>query len=165
MPVWVAGFERGVRPIGLWSISTTLSSCLSPSILLCSAAFNVVALFKAVAANGIKVRLIKVDFPEPETPVIQVINPSGMVKSTLFRLLPLAPISLSSRSLLYGVRSAGMAMERSPDKYCPVIELGFLITSVGVPWAITCPPCTPAPGQYLLSNQHCESHLHHALPQ
>jgi hypothetical protein len=28
----VAGFERGVRPIGLWSMSMTLSKFSSPSI-------------------------------------------------------------------------------------------------------------------------------------
>jgi len=31
-PVYVAGFERGVRPIGLWSTLITLSKCSSPSI-------------------------------------------------------------------------------------------------------------------------------------
>ena len=29
-PVYVAGFERGVRPIGLWSMSITLSMCSEP---------------------------------------------------------------------------------------------------------------------------------------
>ena len=29
-PVYVAGFDRGVRPIGLWSISMTLSRCSMP---------------------------------------------------------------------------------------------------------------------------------------
>ena len=31
-PVYVAGFERGVLPIGDWSISITLSKCSIPSI-------------------------------------------------------------------------------------------------------------------------------------
>ena len=30
-PTYVAGFERGVRPIGLWSISMILSMCSAPS--------------------------------------------------------------------------------------------------------------------------------------
>ena len=34
-PVYVAGLERGVRPIGDWSMSITLSSCSMPSIVLC----------------------------------------------------------------------------------------------------------------------------------
>jgi hypothetical protein len=33
--VYVAGFERGVRPIGLWSISMTLSICSMPSTRSC----------------------------------------------------------------------------------------------------------------------------------
>ena len=33
-PVYVAGLDRGVRPIGFWSISTTLSRKCNPSISL-----------------------------------------------------------------------------------------------------------------------------------
>ena len=39
-----------------------------------------VALFKVVAANGISVRLIKVDLPEPDTPVMQVMTPIGILR-------------------------------------------------------------------------------------
>ena len=35
-PVYVAGFERGVRPIGLWSMSMTLSMCSSPVMRSCA---------------------------------------------------------------------------------------------------------------------------------
>src|SRR5579872_1264603 len=35
-PVYVAGLDRGVLPIGDWSIDMTLSRCSSPSILLYS---------------------------------------------------------------------------------------------------------------------------------
>ena len=31
-PVYVAGLERGVRPMGDWSISITLSRCWMPTI-------------------------------------------------------------------------------------------------------------------------------------
>ena len=34
-PVYVAGFDRGVRPIGDWSMSMTLSRYSMPSIRLC----------------------------------------------------------------------------------------------------------------------------------
>jgi len=34
-PVYVAGFDRGVRPIGDWSITITLSRCCMPAIFLC----------------------------------------------------------------------------------------------------------------------------------
>jgi hypothetical protein len=35
-PVYVAGLERGVRPIGLWSMSMTLSMCSSPVMRSCA---------------------------------------------------------------------------------------------------------------------------------
>ena len=35
-PTYVAGFERGVRPIGLWSISMILSMCSAPSSVSCA---------------------------------------------------------------------------------------------------------------------------------
>ena len=34
-PVYVAGFDRGVRPIGDWSMSITLSTCSHPVMRLC----------------------------------------------------------------------------------------------------------------------------------
>ena len=82
--------------MGLWSMSTHLSNNSNPSIFSWGAAFNVVAPFNAVAANGNNVPLIKVDLPDPDTPVIQVITPNGMVKSTLFKLLPVAPSNFST---------------------------------------------------------------------
>ena len=38
--VYVAGFERGVRPIGDWSISITLSNASIPSTASCSPGFD-----------------------------------------------------------------------------------------------------------------------------
>ena len=38
--VYVAGFERGVRPIGDWSMSITLSKASIPSTVACSPGFN-----------------------------------------------------------------------------------------------------------------------------
>ena len=35
--MYVAGFERGVRPIGDWSMSMTLSMCSAPSMRSCDA--------------------------------------------------------------------------------------------------------------------------------
>ena len=37
-PVYVAGLERGVRPIGLWSTLMTLSNASSPYSASCGAA-------------------------------------------------------------------------------------------------------------------------------
>ena len=38
------------------------------------------------------------------------------------------------------------AIARFPDRYCPVIDAASAATSAGVPWLMTWPPCTPAPG-------------------
>jgi hypothetical protein len=40
------------------------------------------------AATGKRVSLIRVDLPEPETPVMQQKVPTGISASTAFRLLP-----------------------------------------------------------------------------
>jgi excinuclease ABC subunit A len=59
----------------------------------------------------------KIAIPEKRTPVTQVITPRGMVKSTLFRLLPFAPFRTNCLSFLAGVRFSGIAIFRSPLKY------------------------------------------------
>ncbi|MCY1437466.1 hypothetical protein D9M71_536290 [compost metagenome] len=102
--------------------------------------------FSAVAVIGNRVLLISVDLPEPETPVTQVNSPTGTSRFTFCRLLPRAPFSLSSFFLSRGVRSAGTAIFLRPERYLPVTESGWFITSSGVPSATICPPCTPAPG-------------------
>ncbi|MNZ68457.1 hypothetical protein D3C78_867260 [compost metagenome] len=99
--------ERGVRPIGLWSMSTTLSRCCRPSSDSWAEASSEVTPFSAVAASGNRVLLISVDLPEPDTPVMQVNRPRGISRSTLRRLLPRAPLSLSNLSRSTAVRSAG----------------------------------------------------------
>src|SRR5690606_18175590 len=140
------GLERGVRPMGLWSISTHLSRCSSPLMALWGAALSVVALLRAVAARGNRVSLIRVDLPEPDTPVMQVDTPMGMSRSTLRRLLPLAPLMVRRFFVSPGRRLAGMAMAFLPDRYWPVIEAGALMMSATLPWAMIWPPWTPAPG-------------------
>ena len=82
---------------------------------------------------GNNVSLIKVDLPEPDTPVIQVNKPTGIFKLTFFRLLPFAPkiVSIFSRST--GTRFSGIAIRRSPLKNLPVNELGLLTISSSVP--------------------------------
>ena len=42
---------------------------------------------------GCKVSLMRVDLPEPDTPVTTMSFPSGNSTSTSFKLLPLAPFS------------------------------------------------------------------------
>ena len=91
--MYVAGLDRGVLPIGDWSISIILSTNSVPlkplngfGIFLDLLLFNV--RFKALY----KVCNIRVDFPLPETPVTHVKLPKGIFKFTLFRLLPVAPV-------------------------------------------------------------------------
>ncbi|MNR52634.1 hypothetical protein D3C85_1725060 [compost metagenome] len=90
--------------------------------------------------------LIRVDLPEPDTPVTQVSRPIGRSRSTLRRLLPRAPLIFSESFLSRGVRLAGTAIFTRPDRYLPVSESGWAMTSAAVPWATIWPPCTPAPG-------------------
>ena len=44
------------------------------------------------------------------------------------------------------LRMAGTGISRAPERYWPVIDLGFAAISAGVPCAMISPPCTPAPG-------------------
>ena len=59
---------------------------------------------------------MRVDLPEPETPVTQQKVPTGMAASTDFRLLPVAPRMRSWRPGSGGVRRSGMAMRRAPER-------------------------------------------------
>ena len=85
------------------------------------------------------------DLPEPETPVIDVKQPSGMLTSMLLRLLCWA--FLISNHFPFGViLSFGGSIERRPDRYAPVTESFAFITLLGGPFATTVPPSNPAPG-------------------
>ena len=68
--VYVAGFERGVRPIGVWSMSITLSKQSIPSTASCAPGFVRVLLSRFASALK-TISLTSVDLPEPETPVTQ----------------------------------------------------------------------------------------------
>jgi hypothetical protein len=141
----VAGFDRGVRPIGDWSMSMTLSKCSSPSIRSCGAGASE-ALCSRRAAALYSVSTVKVDLPPPDTPVMQVKVPTGISPVTPFRLLPVAPMTFSTFFLEIGRRSSGTSISRTPDRYWPVMLSGLAVTSAGVPWAMIWPPCTPAAG-------------------
>src|SRR4051794_23594233 len=70
-----------------------------------------------------RVWLIKVDLPEPETPVTQIRPPSGMRTLTFLRLFSVQPlISMQSRSGSTARRVSGMGMEYSPVRYLRVVE-------------------------------------------
>src|SRR6185503_4144035 len=70
-PTYVAGHERGVLPIGVWSTSSTRSTALRPLSALqpisppdCRLAY--------------RTSRASVDLPEPDTPVIATSFPSGI---------------------------------------------------------------------------------------
>ena len=75
-PVYVAGLDRGVRPMGDWSMATTLSMCARPRTFL-YASGGVFEPKKCCARTRYSVSLIRVDLPEPDTPVMHVNVPRG----------------------------------------------------------------------------------------
>src|SRR5262245_46263647 len=118
--MYVTGLDRGVRPIGLWSTSTTSEIHLSPDSTTPvstpgSPAFNAAR----IASN--KQSWTSVDLPEPETPVMQVIMPSGISTSMFLRLCFAA---LRIRKILGpGFRRClGIGTFNSPLRYLPVSE-------------------------------------------
>src|SRR5690606_38390273 len=66
-PVYVAGFDRGVRPIGPWSTCTTLSRCSRPSTRRCRPA-TCRAPLRWLAITVYRMEFTSVDLPEPDTP-------------------------------------------------------------------------------------------------
>src|SRR5512143_3525139 len=106
-PVYVAGLERGVRPIGDWSTLITLSKNSRPWISPCGAG-SADEPYRWRATAVYRVSLISVDLPDPDTPVTQTNSPTGRVSVTFFRLLPLAFVTTSCRSESAGRRCFGM---------------------------------------------------------
>ena len=82
---------------------------------------------------------MRVDLPEPDTPVTQVNNPTGILACTDCKLLPRAPMISKKRSFT-GMRFSGTAIASRPERYAPVKESVFASTSAGVPWATISPP-------------------------
>ena len=143
-PVYVAGFDLGVLPIGFWEIATILSKLSIPNIFLCFPGFSLLW-YNSWETFFTSISLIREDFPLPDTPVIQVNVPKGISTSIFFKLCSSAPfifINLPFPFLLF----SGTSILFLPLKYCPVMLFSFFITSSGVPQATTVPPLSPAPG-------------------
>ena len=92
---------------------------------------------------GCKVSLMRVDFPEPDTPVTTISVPKGNFTSTCFKLFPVQPHRVINFSLLR--RIEGTSIFSSPLRYRAVSVCDFNISS-GVPWKTTSPPFLPAFG-------------------
>ena len=118
---------------GLWSMSTTRSTSSSPSIPDRAGAASgggVVEYAGRGAVEGVVDR--GWDFPDPDTPVTQVIRPAGISTSMPARLFPRAP---TTRSQAQGDRT-GSAREAlrscaGGERYCPVREAVFAATRGG----------------------------------
>ena len=142
-PVYVAGLERGVRPIGDWSTWMILSSWLSPRIVVWRPGFWRARCRRLPTALK-STSLTSVDLPEPLTPVTAVITPSGTFTSMLFRLFAAAPrISTQPDGVC---RWAGMSMTRVRARNWPVSDSATASMSAALPCATISPPCSPAPG-------------------
>ncbi len=141
----MAGFDRGVRPIGPWSTCTTLSSCFIPVIRVCLPG-TVRAPFSSLASARYMISLTRVDLPEPDTPVTATRQPSGNATSTFRRLCSLAPLTTTSRLFDGDRRVSGTGIEARPDRYAPVSDFSLVSRSWTGPDTTTQPPCSPAPG-------------------
>ncbi len=87
----------------------------------------------------------KLLFPDPDTPVMQIKVPKGMLRLRFLRLFSLAPCILICFPIPKRL-PLGITIFFFPSKYCPVIDLSVLIISLIFPLAIISPPFAPAPG-------------------
>src|SRR3989338_5390305 len=157
-PVYVAGFDRGVRPMGDWSIRIERPKYSVPEN---SAALYVLALRYRLSNRAkrflCKISYRNVDFPEPDTPVMQTSFPSGTSTLILSRLNFEAPrIFIFPLSAVR--RFSGISILVSSRKYESVREPDLLLFAVSSssshPEATIVPPCTPAPGPRSRSEEH-----------
>ncbi|MBT9147388.1 MAG: hypothetical protein DDT32_01143 [Syntrophomonadaceae bacterium] len=130
--------------MGAWSITIILSICSFPEILSYSPE-PTLARCKMRERAFSRVSTMRVDFPEPETPVTQVKTPIGICTFMFFRLFSLAP--LTSRNIPFSWRlKRGTLICNSPFRYFPVRDCGELIILSNFPSATNQPPSFPAPG-------------------
>ena len=102
------------------------------------------ARFRSLARRLYRISFTRELFPDPDTPVTQVMIPRGISTFTPFRLFSLAPSTF--RKPVGARRSPGMGIASSPLRYFPVTDSGICMISSAVPQATTSPPWEPAPG-------------------
>ena len=116
----MAGFDRGVRPIGDWSMSITLSNASMPSMRPCAPDFRRALWSRFLSARRIT-SLTSVDLPEPDTPVTATNRPTGI--STSMFLQVVLPRAADAQHLVARRRAApGTGIRRRPDRYAPVTD-------------------------------------------
>ena len=141
MPMYVAGTERGVRPIGLWSISIARFNDWKPLIFLKSPAGESLTIPTASRVARSNTSRTNELFPEPLTPVTATKRSRGKRTSTFSRLWWLTPVSSNHDPPRVGRRLAGTLGGR--PRAAAVTE-PFIVRNP--PWDITRPPCLPPPG-------------------
>ena len=112
--IYVAGFDLGVLPMGLWSIATSLSIYSKP-LMDSYPSFFSFFLKSFLFTAGWSISLRKVDFPDPETPVIHTNFPRGISTSIFFRLFLEQP-STTMLFPLPRLLSLGTSMVRAPER-------------------------------------------------
>ena len=146
-PVYVAGFDLGVLPIGDWSISMILSINSVPlNPLNGFGIFRDLLLLRVKFSALYNVCKISVDFPLPETPVTHVKLPRGIFKLTLSRLFPVAPVISKNLPFFANLLFCGTLIFNLFERYFPVMLSLFWLISLKVPAATISPPLLPASG-------------------
>ena len=136
----MAGVERGVLPMGDWSMTTRRLKCSVPCTRRGISFFPE----RACLTAGMRQSRTRVDFPEPEGPEMQVNVPTGIFRVTLLRLCLSAPVR--TRRSAGAVLRPEAGMLRLPESHSPVGLPAFSSISAREPCARIRPPLVPAPG-------------------
>ena len=86
------------------------------------------------------------DFPDPETPVTPAKQAEGNVDVDAAQVVDARALELEVLAAGFAAGAWGTGMVRRPERYLPVMEFGFAMTSGTVPAARSWPPSSPAPG-------------------
>ena len=140
----MAGFDRGVRPIGDWSMSITLSNvldALDPAVRARPAGAALWSRFFSACRIVVDERRLARaghagDGHEAPDRDLDVDVLAGCADARRGRAAPRRRRR----------RRTGTGIRRRPDRYAPVSDAAARATLAGVPSATTSPPCSPAPG-------------------
>ena len=131
-PVYVAGLDLGVLPIGDWSIFIILSILSIPTTSLHLPGFSLEP-FNCFVIVLYSISFTNVLFPDPETPVTQLNTPSGNLTLIFFKLCSVAPLTSMDLPFTVFLLFFGTGIFFLPLKYCPVIEFYTFLISSAVP--------------------------------
>ena len=146
-PVYVAGFDRGVRPIGDWSMSMTLSSCSQPGACACACPAERASGRPSASARGSSTSWTSVDLPLPRHAGDADEQPQRDVDRDVLAGCARWRPPVGARACRGLRRTCGVGICRRPDRYAP----GQRRSSSSRPLQVaastrSAPPCSPAPG-------------------